>query len=95
MNVRPDLSIWQHGMSTSRTVPVRIKRAPFESRWVFCLTQLDGWRRVAVMALGLPRAAIQSGVAAFARADPRLPSGLPPPYRTATSVGTLGRGGGR
>jgi GT2 family glycosyltransferase len=51
---------WQHGASASRTVPERIQRAVFENRWVFCLTQLAGWRRIAVMALGLPRTAAES-----------------------------------
>jgi glycosyltransferase involved in cell wall biosynthesis len=51
---------WQHGASAAKTVPERIQNAVFENRWVFCLTQLAGWRRVAVMALGLPRTAVES-----------------------------------
>jgi GT2 family glycosyltransferase len=51
---------WQHGAAASGTIPERIQRAVFENRWVFCVTQLDAWRQAAVMALGLPRTAVES-----------------------------------
>jgi GT2 family glycosyltransferase len=51
---------WQHGALAPRVVPERIQRALFENRWVFCMTALSGWRRAAVMMLGLPRTAAES-----------------------------------
>jgi glycosyltransferase involved in cell wall biosynthesis len=49
---------YQHGASPN--VPGRVLHALFENRWVLCLTQLSGWRRVTVMILGLPRTAVDS-----------------------------------
>jgi glycosyltransferase involved in cell wall biosynthesis len=57
---RAEVRHWQHGALASKSVPERVQRALSENRWVFCLTQLFGWRRAAVMALGVPRTAVES-----------------------------------
>jgi glycosyltransferase involved in cell wall biosynthesis len=57
---RAEVLHWQHGALTSKRVPKRIQHALFENRWVFYLTQLFGWRRAVVMALGLPRTVVES-----------------------------------
>jgi GT2 family glycosyltransferase len=49
---------YKHGAAT--TVPNRVVNALFENRWVFCMTQLSGWRRAAAMALGIPRTVADS-----------------------------------
>ena len=58
---RAEVLHWQHGALASNSVPKRVQHALFENRWVFHLTQLFGWRRVLVMALGLPRTTVESG----------------------------------
>jgi glycosyltransferase involved in cell wall biosynthesis len=76
---------WQHGAAASGSPPERIQRALFENRWVFCMTQLSGWRRVAVMAFGLPRTAVDSArrrslgpIHGYFRACRRLVELVPP-----------------
>jgi glycosyltransferase involved in cell wall biosynthesis len=60
MHLAAEVVHYKHGAHSSDTVPDRVLRALFENRWVFCMTQLSGWRRAAVMALGLPRTAMES-----------------------------------
>lgn len=49
-----------HGDDPSRDALERIARQRYERRWLFCLVSLCGLRRIAVLALGLPRTTHES-----------------------------------